>query len=277
MNQHTRSERGIFERPEKTFEFDPRALQWIMDDNANPLNRIVRIIPDGATVLDVGAGNGILARLLRHVGRNVSIDAVEPDPVAKTSAAPHYRSIFSGSVEEFIEASGGRSQSYDFIVMADVIEHIANPAPLLDQLKTLLSPGGNIVISTPNIAFASVRLALLNGRFDYVESGILERTHLRFYTLKSLRALLAAVGLHTHAQYHCLRDPRRTEIAINDLPMVSFMLRVLSKDELSRVYQFLFVLGTSPGKTFVREDLRACTATRSGRLRSLLKRLLGKG
>lgn len=243
MNFSEPSVRGIFERPAHSFEFDERALQWICDDESNPLNRISKIVADGARVLDVGAGNGVLARLLEFQGRTCFVDGVEPDPVAQQAAQSHYQSLFCGTVDDFVSVRGEGSAPYDFIVMADVMEHIANPTPTLVQLKGLLGPNGKIVISTPNVAFGSVRLALLNGQFDYVDSGILERTHLRFYTLKSLRLLFAAVGLHPHAQFHCLRDPRHTEIGIAMFPFASLILWLLKRDPLSSVYQFLFVLG----------------------------------
>lgn len=274
MSHSEPSVRGPFERPAYSFEFDERSLQWIGDDEANPLNRIARIVTDGARVLDVGAGNGVLARLLKFQARGCIIDGVEPDPAAQQAAQSHYRSLFCGTVDQFVAAREGDAELYDFIVMADVMEHIANPMPTLEQLKALLAPEGRIVISTPNVAFASVRLALMNGQFDYVDSGILERTHLRFYTLKSLRTLFEAVGLHAHAQFHCLRDPCRTEIAVGQFPFASLILRILARDELAKVYQFLFVLGTRRPKAVMQQDLGVEHG--QGRWQGLLRRALGK-
>jgi len=247
--------RGLFERPAKSFDFDARAIGWILADVANPLNKIVEIIPAGASVLDIGAGNGVLARLLASLDKGVVVDAIEPDPVAGEAAAPFYRSIFTGKLEDYLASSRTDETRYDFIVLADVLEHLANPEVLLRQVKALLLPGGRIVLSTPNVAFASVRLALLNGRFDYVDSGILERTHLRFFTLNTLQRLFAAVGLYPSAQFHCLRDPFGQEISLDGLPISPWLLAKLSRDELSFVYQFLFVLGIEPSTTTLRMDL----------------------
>jgi SAM-dependent methyltransferase len=249
------SSRGLFERPAKSFDLDARAIGWILADVANPLNKIVQIIPSGASVLDIGAGNGILARLLTSLDRGVAVDAIEPDPVARAAAAPFYRSIFAGKLEDYLKGSRADGTRYDFIVLADVLEHLANPEPLLRQAKALLSPDGRIIISTPNIAFASVRLALLNGRFDYVDSGILERTHLRFFTLRTLQYLFSAVGLYPSAQFHCLRDPFGSEISLDGLSISPWLLAKLARDKLSFVYQFLFVLGTELPEATVRMDL----------------------
>lgn len=246
--------RGIFERPAQSFSFDPRVIRWILDDPANPLNRIAQLIPQGAIILDIGAGNGILPRLLQALDKSVEIDAVEPDPVAREVATPCYRTIFPGGLEAYL-TSCPRDVRYDFIVLADVIEHLANPEPILRSLKSLLSPGGSVVVSTPNVAFASVRLALLNGCFDYVDSGILERTHLRFYTLKTLQHLFASTDLYPAAQFHCLRHPLAMEIVLDDFPLAPWILARIARDELSRVYQFLFVLRFEPCEIMVRENL----------------------
>lgn len=276
MFESEESTRGLFERPAHSFEFDDRAFQWISDDEANPLNRIAQFISNGTSVLDVGAGNGVLARLLAFQGRDCVIDGVEPDPVAQKAARFHYRSLFCGTVDEFVSAGSDRDcVKYDFIVMADVLEHIANPMPTLLQLKRLLAPNGKLIISTPNVAFASVRLALMNGQFDYVDSGILERTHLRFYTLKSLRVLFNAAGLYPHSQFHCLRDPRHTEIGVESFPMSSVILRILQIDELAGVYQFLFVLGVGKPEQCVQMDLGYRNARQSSLIRRLLARVRG--
>ena len=238
--------RGIFERPATSFAIDPRLTEWILADPANPLNRITQSIPDGATVLDVGAGNGILARLLFAAGRRVVIDAIEPDSAARAFSDGFYREMFDCNLEAFLVTAADRSERYDFIVMADVVEHLQNPEPYLYRLKTQLKRSGVIALSTPNIAFLSVRLALLLGRFDYVDSGILERTHLRFYTRKTLQHLFSAAKLFPIAEYHCLRDPFLTEIALANEPLPLMLLNKLVGDELASVYQFLFLLSAMP-------------------------------
>ena len=236
--------RGIFERPEISFVVNPRLMEWILNDSANPLNHIVRAIPDGAVVLDIGAGNGVLARLLRAVGRKVIIDAIEPDLAAREFSGDLYRKMYECNLETFLDCSVNNFLRYDIIVMADVIEHLPNPEPYLCRLKALLSGEGFLAINTPNIAFLSVRLALLVGRFDYVDSGILERTHLRFFTRKTLQQLFSTINLFPIAEFHCLRDPFSTEIPLTGQTIPLSLLLRLTRDELASVYQFLFFLGT---------------------------------
>lgn len=234
------SQRGLFERPEASFESNPLAIEWILDDPANPLNHIVKFIREDAEVLDIGAGNGILALLLNKLKREVKVDAVEPDIAARQRINSIYREVYGLDLEAFLRQD--RSRQYDYIVMADVIEHIANPEPLLKLLKQLLKPGGKIILSTPNVAFASVRLALLYGKFDYVDSGILEKTHLRFYTRKTILKLFDAAQLNVETELHCKRNPFSCEIPLGGLTFSYRLMNLIGCDPLSWVYQFVFVL-----------------------------------
>jgi len=80
------------------------------------------------------------------------------------------------------------------IVCADVLEHLADPARILASVREWLAPGGVLLVSVPNVANAAVRLSLLAGRFEYAEKGILDRTHLRFFTRKSGKTLIEKAG-----------------------------------------------------------------------------------
>lgn len=84
---------------------------------------------------------------------------------------------------------------FDAIVYGDVLEHLADPLGALTVLNRRLEPGGMVVISIPNVAHLWIRLSLLLGRFEYADRGILDRTHLRFFTEKTLRRLLADAEL----------------------------------------------------------------------------------
>lgn len=245
VNDHCKCTRpGLFQRPGNSFELDSKALQWILADPANPLNQLASLIPSGSTVLDVGAGNGVLARLLRHVQAAVVVDGVEPDATAASLAAPWYRKLYQGSIESFL-SDANSSIPYDFIILADVMEHLPDPEHVLRLLRPRLGTSGKLCVSTPNVAFASVRIALLNGAFDYVDSGILERTHLRFFTLRSLNQLFAAVDLSPENICLLRRNPLDMEIRLSDFRISPMLLWRLLRDDLSTVYQFLFVLGNN--------------------------------
>ena len=86
------------------------------------------------------------------------------------------------------------------MVYADVLEHVLDARALLSAARPLLRPGGEVVVSLPNVATWTMRLRLLSGDFTYGDSGILDRTHLRFFTRRSARALLRASGLEIVAE-----------------------------------------------------------------------------
>jgi 2-polyprenyl-3-methyl-5-hydroxy-6-metoxy-1,4-benzoquinol methylase len=153
---------------------------------------ILRWLGDGhgRRVLDVGAADGLLSRHL--TARGWKVTALEADPQAAAAAEPHCERVIVADLDVAVPAL---DPPFDAIVCGDVLEHLARPAPALLALAGALAPDGAVVVSVPNVAHVWVRLSLLAGRFEYGERGILDRTHLRFFTDRSLRALLAEAGL----------------------------------------------------------------------------------
>jgi 2-polyprenyl-3-methyl-5-hydroxy-6-metoxy-1,4-benzoquinol methylase len=145
----------------------------------------------GRRLLDVGAADGLLSRLLTERGWKVT--GLEADSVAAAAGAAHCERMVVADLDAGIPALEGE---FDAIVCADVLEHLRDPAGALAALRRSLAPGGEVVISIPNVAHLWIRLSLLAGHFDYAERGILDRTHLRFYTRRTLGALVAGAGLH---------------------------------------------------------------------------------
>ena len=152
------------------------------------LRRRIRELPPGLRLLDLGAAGGHLGRALRD--RCSFLAGVEPDATLPASARAGY------DVWQAVDAmdAGGWDAPFDVVVCGDVLEHLARPEDLLARIHAWLKPGGRLFVSLPNIANVSIRLALLLGHFRYTERGILDRTHLSFYTLASARHLLESSG-----------------------------------------------------------------------------------
>jgi 2-polyprenyl-3-methyl-5-hydroxy-6-metoxy-1,4-benzoquinol methylase len=146
--------------------------------------------PAQSRVLDIGTASGTLARLCR--GHSFKLFGVEPNPNWAQIALPLYEKIYVGSIED---AEDEFLRGYDVIVLGDILEHLAAPEAVLQKLVDLQRPDSTFIISVPNIANLWVRLSLLTGKFDYAERGILDRTHLRFFTRKTLLAVLKSAGL----------------------------------------------------------------------------------
>src|SRR3989441_9122897 len=144
----------------------------------------------GRRLLDVGAADGLLSRLLTASGWKVT--GLEADPVAAAAGAPHCERMIVADLDAGLPPLEGE---FDAIVCADVLEHLRDPAAALAALRRALAPDGEVVISIPNVAHLWMRLSLLAGRFEYAERGILDRTHLRFFTPRTLPALVTSAGL----------------------------------------------------------------------------------
>ncbi len=154
---------------------------------------VLGMVADGATVLDLGCAGGSLARELS--ARGCRVVGVEADVAGAAHAAEHLARLVACDLDTADLAAALDGERFHVVVAADVLEHLRDPARVLQQLVPLLAPGGSVVASIPNVAHGSVRLALLSGDFPYGDWGLLDRTHLRFYTAEGVHALLAESGL----------------------------------------------------------------------------------
>ena len=154
-------------------------------------------IPSNSHCLDVGCSNGNLGNAL-HAEKNCTIDGIELNSSAAAIArSRNYGEVFEIDLnyKQATSALSIKKKKYDVIVFSDVLEHLISPEQALVQLGKFLRPGGVFVISLPNVAFILNRLHLLFGNWEYKEYGILDRTHLRFYTIKSGCQMISSTGL----------------------------------------------------------------------------------
>ena len=144
----------------------------------------------GRSLLDVGAADGLLSGKLTERGWRVT--GIECDPVLAQTGAAHCGRMVVANLDREVPPL---ETLFDVIVYGDVLEHLSDPLRVLTELNRCLAPEGFVVISMPNVAHFVIRLSLLVGRFEYLDRGILDETHLRFFTERSLRALVAHAGL----------------------------------------------------------------------------------
>jgi 2-polyprenyl-3-methyl-5-hydroxy-6-metoxy-1,4-benzoquinol methylase len=140
-------------------------------------------------ILDVGCSGGLLAEQMQALGhRVVGLDSVEiPEVRGRVDR------FVLGDLEEGIPAEAG--DGFDLVVAADVIEHVRRPDILLQQMAQVLGPNGELLVSTPNFGHWYPRIRVATGTFGYDRRGILDETHLRFFTAKTLRTLFRSHGL----------------------------------------------------------------------------------
>ncbi|MGH7398892.1 MAG: class I SAM-dependent methyltransferase [Candidatus Rokuibacteriota bacterium] len=144
----------------------------------------------GRKALDVGAADGFLAE--RLTGRGWHVTALERDAELAARARGRCKEVVVADLESAPPLLHG---PFDAIVYGDVLEHLSDPRGVLLALDRTLAPGGTVIVSVPNVAHLWVRLSLLLGRFDYADRGILDRSHLRFFTRRTLLDFLHGAGL----------------------------------------------------------------------------------
>ncbi len=155
--------------------------------------QVLRTRPD-ATILDVGCGCGANAGAVRVRHPRVRVIGIEPNAAAAAEARAVCDRVYQGTLEEWI-AGDDEVQSVDAVLLSDVLEHIVDPVQWLRTTAALPRiANATWIISVPNFGVWYNRLRTAAGRFDYAWSGLYDRTHLRFYTRKSIRRLLVYCG-----------------------------------------------------------------------------------
>lgn len=167
-------------------------------DIENPANAHgieLRMVSPRSRVLDVGCHTGILGSILTEQ-KGCTVVGLDSDEAALAVARGRLSAAVQVDLErpDWSRSLAQTHEKFDVAIFGDVLEHTRDPHAILLEAKKLLKPQSGIVVSLPNVANWRVRLGLLAGRFDYRDSGILDRTHLRFFTIASARKLLEDAG-----------------------------------------------------------------------------------
>ena len=180
----------------KVYKGIPAASIAELDQNTS-YARVLALLERGGTVLDVGCGSGELDRYLAE--RGFEVWAIDGNAEALALAAPYCADARQADFEAADLSDLYAGVSFDYIIFADSLEHVREPWRLLESARRLLKPGGAVIASIPNVAHAAVRIAVAAGSFPYRKSGILDDTHLRFFTRSGIEALFAESGFHVEA------------------------------------------------------------------------------
>jgi 2-polyprenyl-3-methyl-5-hydroxy-6-metoxy-1,4-benzoquinol methylase len=156
-------------------------------------DEMLPFIPIGARhVLEVGCGNAAFAAHLK-TQRRVEVTAIEAHPAAADVAHDRVDRLLSSSIEDALPKLAG--EHFDCIVLNDVLEHLVDPWDVLTRLRHFLAPDGVVVASIPNIRYHPVfKEFVLQGRWQYRQDGVMDRTHLRFFTRQSMQELFVSTG-----------------------------------------------------------------------------------
>lgn len=155
------------------------------------------IPPDAALLLEIGCAAGELGRHYKEINPNCRYLGVEREPSPAQAARAHLDLVLEADVETLErERIPGLEQGVDCLIYGDVLEHLADPWRLLARHRDWLKEDGQLLACVPNAQYWRVLRELVRGRFDYADEGVLDRTHLRFFTLATLVEMLQKAGLH---------------------------------------------------------------------------------
>jgi 2-polyprenyl-3-methyl-5-hydroxy-6-metoxy-1,4-benzoquinol methylase len=207
-------------------------------DNPNDARTIeLELIGLGKRVLELGCAGGLVTRAL--AARRCSVVGVEIDEAGAARAEPHAERMIVADLDGADPLAELTAERFDVVLAGDVLEHLRDPLRVLQAARELLRDDGALVVSLPNVAHADVRLNLLAGRFPYSPTGLLDRTHLRFFTRESAYALLHDAGF-------VVVDARRTttpmfgsEIAPDPAAFPGAAVEFVSADPDADTYQFV--------------------------------------
>ena len=163
---------------------------------ANARHDIVKRLKTDASsaVLELGCGAGGTGAAVLGAGKAGRYVGIELSPKAAAAARERLTEVIEGNVEtlDLTPLHG----AFDALIISEVLEHLTDPWRTLKALAACVRPGGQVFASSPNVAHWRVVRSLVSGRFDYEESGVMDRTHLRWFTPASYRQMFEAAGLH---------------------------------------------------------------------------------
>jgi 2-polyprenyl-3-methyl-5-hydroxy-6-metoxy-1,4-benzoquinol methylase len=223
---------------EKAEAAPPHAFKYtqFQDDPASTHSKIVSLVPPATRVLEFGCATGYMTEVLKN-RLGCTVVGIEIDRDAAALAEQYAERVIVGDAETIDYAAELAGEEFDVVLFADVLEHLKEPGDVLRRVRPFVAENGVVVASIPNIAHASVRLALLGGEFRYREWGLLDDTHLRFFTRASIQDLFEETG---YAVTHWVRqrlDVGETEIKVPQVP--DAVREWLASDPEATTYQFV--------------------------------------
>ncbi|WP_348923314.1 glycosyltransferase [Enterococcus rotai] len=210
-------------------------------DESTSVGKIVAQIKENSRVLEFGPGNGRMTKYLMEE-KNCYVAIVELDKELYDHVSEFSNDGFYGNIDEEAWTKHFEGQTFDYIIFADVLEHLMNPKNALMKVKPFLSAEGQILITFPNIAHNSVLIDLFNNKLDWRETGLLDATHKSFFVQSGFEKLFEEIGLFIAKEDFTINEVGYNELESNyeDLPVevrAAFKARPFGE-----VYQYFYAL-----------------------------------
>lgn len=199
--------------------------------------RVLAMVGEGKRVLELGCATGFMSREL--VEQGCAVVGVERNQWAAGRAHRECERVLVQDLDDAGWEAALGDDRFDVVLATDVLEHLRDPKACLRSALPLLRAGGSFILSLPNVAHGSVRLSLLAGEFRYTELGLLDRTHIHFFTRSSLEELCEAAGMAIVEMHRIERGFDQTEIPLVRSELPPGIADWLASDVDARTYQFV--------------------------------------
>ncbi|HEY0963699.1 MAG TPA: methyltransferase domain-containing protein, partial [Pseudomonadales bacterium] len=198
---------------------------------------VTELVGKDRRVLEIGCGPGSITKMMKNIG-GCRVTGIEVDPAAIALARAHCEEIHSQDLnaEDWPQVLG-EHEPFDTVVAADVLEHLYDPWRTLRQMAELMKRDGSIVVSLPHAGHAALVASLANEDVAYRDSGLLDRTHIRFFGLKNIEALFAQAHLKIVDVRFVILTPEQTELASQWQQVSEFVRAALRTSPYANIYQ----------------------------------------
>lgn len=213
----------------------------VIKDN-DSLSMLLNKISPGSTVLEFGCANGRMTKYMKEV-LSCDVYIVEIDKEAFTEACQYAVDGICGDISLFEWLSAFSSKKFNYIIFADVLEHLRDPVQILEKTQKLLRDDGSILVSLPNIAHNDIIAKLLEGSFEYTPLGLLDDTHIRFFAPESIGAFCESAGyVITSKEYVTKMNTETEQYDYSPYKLNSTICSELYRNYKGVIYQFILVL-----------------------------------
>ena len=205
---------------------------------------ILRFVSEGSKVLDLGAGSGSITRQLVKV-KKCDVTALENNPSAVAKLKTFCKDVVTLDLNDAkwpeqlstYQQQNKRHQKFDYVIAGDVLEHLYDPWSVMNGMASLLGENGRVIVSVPHAGHSTVVAAFYNSYIPLRESGIFDKTHIRFFGLQNIEDLYEDAGLAIAQVHYVIRTPDVTDFAEAWRALPEHLKQTLSKREYADVYQ----------------------------------------
>ncbi|MCM3747651.1 methyltransferase domain-containing protein [Paenibacillus pasadenensis] len=220
---------------------------------ANSLSILASRIKAGSTVLEFGPATG---RFTKHLKQNLGckVYIVEIDPDSAAHASLYAEETLVGNIEENEWLTRFSNISFDHIIFADVLEHLIDPTQVLVNCKNILKMDGTVLISVPHIGHNSILINLFNNKFEYQKIGLLDETHLKFFTKGNLEKMIEESGYTSIFKDAVYKNLEETEFNVFFDQLPKSLQYEFKNREYGNVYQFVYEIQSGESSLLGEED-----------------------